>query len=119
MLKNKRVILFYIMSIVAAIIIVIFVAIRSGKTTPIDNSSDEYLNGITELSDTISELKGNILKYEEAIKKLEEANKGVREELIQLIKDNEKTDSMLSNSSWDYNIKYLTEYLSKKDSLGE
>ena len=118
MLKNRRVILFFGIVVMAAIIIVIFVAMRSGRTK-VSDTSDAYNRSIVELSDTIKELQGNIAKYEEAIENLENANKGIKKEIIQLIKDNEKTDSKLANGDWDYNIKYLTEYLSKKDSLGK
>lgn len=79
----------------------------------------EYTESIRLLNDTISELKKDIARYEEEINNINLERESIREKIQVIIEENEKVDRVLANGDWNDNIKFLTEFLSKKDSLGE
>lgn len=114
--KGKVNILLIVVAVIA-IIFAIFALGRSGETKYI-HSNKEYEENIRNLNDTIKSLKGDIAKYQYEINRLDLERVKIRKELDIIIRDNEKTDIELANGSWDTNIKYLTDYLSKEDSLG-
>ena len=114
--KGKVNILLIVVAVIA-IIFAIFALGRSGETKYI-HGNKEYEENIRNLNDTIKSLKGDIAKYQYEISRLDLERAKIRKELDIIIRDNEKTDIELANGSWDTNIKYLTDYLSKEDSLG-
>ena len=113
--KGKVNILLIVVAVIA-ILFAIFALSRSGETKYIHNK--EYEDNIRNLNDTIKSLKGDIAKYQQEINRLDLERVKIKKELEIIIKDNEKTDIELANGSWDANIKFLTDYLSQKDSLG-
>lgn len=115
MRKLNIVSIFFGILTIAAIIIAIFAFSR--KTTRIDYSA--YEERITELTDTIKQLKKDIETYKVEIDKIDLERENIRKKLEIIINENEKIDSELTNGDWDFNIRYLSEYLSEKDSLGE
>lgn len=103
---------------VIAIIIAIFAVNRVGSST-CATYEKEYKENLKVLNDTIHELRSNIARYEQEIERIDLERENIKKELQQIIRNNEKVDSELANGDWDYNIKFLTDYLSKKDSVGE
>ena len=107
--KGKVNILLIVVAVIA-ILFAIFALSRSGDR--------KYKENIRNLNDTIKSLKGDIAKYQYEINRLDLERVKIRKELELIIRDNEKIDTELANGSWDDNIKFLTDYLSKADSLG-
>lgn len=114
--KGKVNILLIVVAVIA-ILIAIFALGRSDKTY-YSKDNKEYEENIRNLNDTIKGLKGDIAKYQQEINRLDLERVKIKKELEIIIRDNEKVDSELANGSWDTNIKFLTDYLSKEDSLG-
>lgn len=79
----------------------------------------EYTESIRLLTDTISGLRNEITRYEEEIARIDLERENIKKELQLIIEGNEKVDNALANGDWDDNIKFLSEFLSEKDSLGE
>ena len=114
--KGKVNILLIVVAVIA-ILFAIFALNRSGDTKYIQDNR-KYKENIRNLNDTIKSLKGDIAKYQYEINRLDLERVKIRKELELIIRDNEKIDTELANDSWDDNIKFLTDYLSKADSLG-
>lgn len=114
--KGKVNILLIVVAVIA-ILFAIFALSRSGDTKYIQDNK-KYEENIRNLNDTIKSLKGDIAKYQYEINRLDLERVKIRKELELIIRDNEKIDTELANGSWDDNIKFLTDYLSKADSLG-
>lgn len=114
--KGKANILLIVVAVIA-ILIAIFALGRSDKTY-YSKDNKEYEENIRNLNDTIKGLKGDIAKYQQEINRLDLERVKIKRNLKLIIRDNEKVDSELANGSWDTNIKFLTDYLSKEDSLG-
>lgn len=114
--KGKVNILLIVVAVIA-ILFAIFALSRSGDTKYIRDNK-KYEENIRNLNDTIKSLKGDIAKYQYEINRLDLERVKIRKELELIIRDNEKIDAELANGSWDDNIKFLTDYLSKEDSLG-
>lgn len=115
-MKNNKVFIFFGVVAIAAIFIVIFAVGGSRDVLP---DITIYEEKIQNLNDTIKGLKEDIAKYQAQIDTLEVERDSIRKEIELIINDNEKVDSELSNGDWDTNIKFLTEFLSKKDNMGE
>lgn len=114
--KGKVNILLIVVAVIA-ILFAIFALSRSGDTKYIQDNK-KYEENIRNLSDTIKSLKGDIAKYQYEINRLDLERVKIRKEVELIIRDNEKIDTELANGSWDDNIKFLSDYLSKADSLG-
>lgn len=114
--KGKVNILLIVVAVIA-ILFAIFALDRSGDTKYIQDNK-KYKDNIRNLNDTIKSLKGDIAKYQYEINRLDLERVKIRKELELIIRDNEKIDTELANGSWDDNIKFLTDYLSKADSMG-
>lgn len=114
--KGKVSILLIVVAVIT-ILFVIFALNREGETKYIQDNK-KYEDNIRNLNDTIKSLKGDIAKYQYEINRLDLERVKIRKELELIIRDNEKIDAELANGSWDDNIKFLTDYLSKEDSLG-
>lgn len=117
MLKSNKVTIFLAIIAIIAIIVAIFAFGRSVNSSY--SNTDEYEKNIQILNDTIKELKEDIARYKAEIEKLDTQHESLKKEIELIIKSNEKIDTELANGDWDYNIQFLTEYLSKKDSLGK
>lgn len=115
--REGKVNILLIVVAVIAILFAIFALSRSGDTKYIRDSK-KYEDNIRNLSDTIKSLKGDIAKYQYEINRLDLERVKIRKEVELIIRDNEKIDTELANGSWDDNIKFLSDYLSKADSLG-
>lgn len=115
--REGKVNILLIVVAVIAILFAIFALSRSGDTKYIQNNK-KYEDNIRNLNDTIKSLKGDIAKYQYEINRLDLERVKIRKELELIIRDNEKIDAELDNGSWDDNIKFLSDYLSKADSLG-
>lgn len=79
----------------------------------------EYQRSLMSLTKSIVELKSDIAMYEEEIASLDLERDSIRKEIQIIFKDNEKIDSYLANGDWDYNLGFLTDFLSSKDSVPE
>lgn len=115
--REGKVNILLIVVAVIAILFAIFALSRSGDTKYIQDNK-KYEDNIRNLNDTIKSLKGDIAKYQYEINRLDLERVKIRKELELIIRDNEKIDTELANGSWDDNIKFLSDYLSKADSLG-
>lgn len=115
--KSKVNVVFIIIAVIA-IAVAIFSLSKSSSNPPIIDS-ETYEDNIRTLNDTIKELKEDILLYQKEIERIDLEREKIRQQLNQIIKENEDTDIELSNGDWDYNIKFLSDFLSKKDSLGK
>lgn len=115
--REGKVNILLIVVAVIAILFAIFALNRSGDTKYIQDNK-KYEDNIRNLNDTIKSLKGDIAKYQYEINRLDLERVKIRKELELIIRDNEKIDTELANGSWDDNIKFLSDYLSKADSLG-
>lgn len=115
--REGKVNILLIVVAVIAILFAIFALSRSGDTKYIRDNK-KYEDNIRNLNDTIKSLKGDIAKYQYEINRLDLERVKIRKEVELIIRDNEKIDTELANGSWDDNIKFLSDYLSKADSLG-
>ena len=116
--RNVKVNIFLLIVAVLAILFAIFALTnRSEPTVPVDTA--EYERNLRMLNDTIKVLREDIVKYKAEIERIDLERKNIKRELEIIIRDNEKVDSELANGDWDTNIKFLTDFLSKKDSLGD
>ena len=115
--KSKVNVVFIIIAVIA-IAAAIFSLSKSSSNPPIIDS-EIYEDNIRTLNDTIKKLKEDILLYQKEIERIDLEREKIRQQLNQIIKENEDTDIELSNGDWDYNIKFLSDFLSKKDSLGK
>lgn len=115
--KSKVNVVFIIIAVIA-IAVAIFSLSKSSSNPPIIDS-EIYEDNIRTLNCIIKELKEDILLYQKEIERIDLEREKIRQQLNQIIKENEDTDIELSNGDWDYNIKFLSDFLSKKDSLGK
>lgn len=118
--SSNKVSIFLVIVAICAIIIAIFAWNRPSSLDPsLENAEKEYLENIQMLNDTIQELRKDIAVYESTIDSIQLEREKIRKELEFIIKNNEKIDIELSNGDWDYNIKFLSNYLSEEDNLRE
>lgn len=108
--------IFSVIVVGVAIIIAIFAMSRTNDSPVIP---EEYEENIRALNDTIKVLKEDIAKYKLEIERIDLERRKIREELELIIKDNEKVDTELANGDLDTNIKFLSDFLSKDDTLGD
>lgn len=113
-MKNKVILILAIVAI-GALIFVIFAPKRSNSTI-ITPDKKEYEKSIRILNDTIEELRGDIAKFETEMTFIELERKVLRQQLNELLKEYEKKNSAIADGNWDYNIKFLSDYLSEIDS---
>lgn len=106
-----------IAAIFLAIIVGIFVLRVTPQATPVPTK--ELEEDINALNNTIASLKEDIAKYEVELARLDLVRKQLKEELELIIEENDKMDTELTNGSIDANIKFLSDFLSKDDTLGE
>lgn len=74
----------------------------------------DYTEQIQMLNDTIQVLKKDIENYKAEIELIYLERVNIKKELTKIIRDNEKIDTELADGDLDYNIEFLTKYLSEK-----
>lgn len=101
----------------AVVAVILFAIFAFNRRTEVPAEIRDYAEELRVLNDSIVELQENIRLYEEAISRIEQEKLFLRRQLNAILKDNEKTDSMLIDGDLDYNIKFLAEYLSEEGSV--
>ncbi len=119
MAKTKKVSIIFAVLAVIVVIIAIFAVKEELSLKKEGYYSDDYESSLQVLQDTIQKLRKDIAYYEQEIQKIDLEREVLRKELKRIIEDNEKVDTELANGDWDYHIRFLSEYLSEKDSVGE
>lgn len=119
MKRKVKVSIFLAIILVFAILFAIFALGKHSESCPPKYLTEEYERNIQILNDTIKSLRADIAKYKAEIDRIDLERENIRKELHLIIRDNEKTDIELANGDWDTNIKFLSEHLSEKDSVGE
>lgn len=99
---------------VVAIIIAIFAVSRANKRQPDPNA--EYIENIRVLNDTIRALKSDIELYRQRVSEIDFERKAVIADLEKMKKEYEKSNQSIRDGGIDDDIRFLTDYLSKKDS---
>ena len=74
----------------------------------------DYTEQIQMLNDTIQGLKKDIENYKSEIERIDLERSNIKKELTKILRDNEKIDTELADGDLDYNIEFLTRYLSEK-----
>lgn len=118
-MKTNRVSIFLAIVTAMVIIVAIFALSRSPLSEAPTYDEGDYDINIEALGDTIRELRKNIAKYETEIQRIDLEKETIKRELELILRHNEEIDTELANGDWDYNIRFLTEYLSEKDTLRE
>lgn len=109
------ILLFGLTMFVGAILITIF-AINRHMEVP--QESKDYTEDIRALNDTIAKLQREIEEYERKIALIDLERETLRNEIHEILSQNEKTDSIIVSNNLDANIRYLTDYLSKSCGYG-
>ena len=112
--KSKMLIGFLIIGIIAVLIGALYYDVQERK-----RYYEEYQHTLMSLNDSISTLRSDLLQYEKEIAKLNLERDSIRKEIKIIFKDNEKIDARLANGDWDYNLRFLTDFLSSEDSVSE
>ena len=99
---------------VGAIIIAIFAVSRVGKHQPDPNAA--YIENIRALNDTIQALKFDIELYKQKVSEIDFERKAIIADLEKIKKEYEKNNQSIRDGGIDDDIRFLTDYLSKKDS---
>lgn len=101
-------------ALVAAICLLVGMYLRPTYNAP---TSKVYDRGIKDIEDTIKSLKEVISSYEVEISRLDKERESLRSNVRIILRDNEKIDSSIVNGDWDDNIRFLSDFLSEKDSV--
>lgn len=101
---------------VVILILLGFLYFQSGENK---GRYEEHQRILTSLNDSISLLQNKVTRCQEEISKIDLRREQIHKETKIIIKENEKIDAYLANGDWDYNIRFLTEFLSRKDSISE
>lgn len=116
--RKTKVGIFLVILAIGAVIIAIFALSRSDSDSA-EIPVQEYEENIRVLNDTIKVLKEDIAKYKMEIERIDLEREKIRKELELIIRDNEKVDTELANGDWDTNIKFLSDFLSEEDTVGD
>mgnify|MGYP000873377719 CR=1 FL=1 len=103
--------------LIVGVILIIFAIFVGKDTTKVDITP--YKMDILHLEDSIKELRSNIYHYQSKLDSLQEEREKIHVQIKEILKENEEIDRILVNGDWDANIRFLTEFLSKEDTLGE
>lgn len=101
-------------ALIAAVCLLVGMYLRPTYNAP---TSKKYDKSIKEIEDTIKSLKEDIVKYEIEISRLDKERESLRNNVRTILRDNEKVDSSIVNGDWDDNIRFLSDFLSEKDSV--
>lgn len=77
----------------------------------------EYTAKVQALDSRIEYLEGNISQYKDSISALEETKRSLEKRLQHIKQENEKTVAHIISSDTDWNIRFLSDYLSEENSL--
>lgn len=110
MKKPSRVNLFLLGIALVSVIFAIFALFDNSQPAQ-ENSA--YERELRAMEDTIKSLRRDVSRYKEQITQLDLERTKLKADLIQILKDYEKVDNVLTNGSLDDNVKFLSEYLSK------
>lgn len=112
---KRNVNLFLIIIGFVAILIVAYALdkYKQHRIEPIYPKKD-YTEQIKMLNDTIHGLRKDIEIYKSEIERIDLERANIKKELAKILQDNEKIDTELADGDLDYNIEFLTRYLSKK-----
>ena len=80
-------------------------------------SVERYEEIIAHLDSTITFFEGSIETYKDSILLLEETKRALEKRLYNIRKESEKTFAHIISSDTDWNIRFLSEYLSEEDSF--
>ena len=115
-MKNKKVVILFLAALaVCAFIFIIFVPKSSVTSSSPQITYEEYLEKIKVLNDTIQELKGDVAKFEAEMVLLKGQREVLEQQIEIILKEYEKKDSAIANGDWEYNIRFLSDYLSEID----
>jgi len=78
---------------------------------------EEYKAQVLMLDWKVMHLEGDIAQYKDSISALEETKRSLEQRLQHIKQDNEKTVAHIISSDTDWNIKFLSDYLSEENSL--
>lgn len=112
---KRKVNLFLIILGFVAILVIAYALdkYKQHREEPIYPKKD-YTEQIQLLNDTIQGLKKDIEIYKSEIERIDLERANIKKELTKILQDNEKIDTELANGDLDYNIEFLTKYLSEK-----
>lgn len=111
---HKVLVVFLILGIAAVLLGALYYDVQERK-----RYYEEYQKSLMSLNDSIATLRSDLAQYEVEIKKLDLERDSIRSEIKIIFKDNEKINSYIANGGWDYNLRFLTDFLSNEDSVGE
>lgn len=111
---HKVLVVFLTLGIVAVLLGALYYDVQERK-----RYYGEYQKSLVSLNDSITTLRSDLIQYKEEIKKLDLERDSIRSEIKVIFKDNEKINSYIANGGWDYNLRFLTDFLSDEDSVGE
>lgn len=119
MFRSKKVNILLGITIVMGVLFVIFASNNFRREPKSENNLREYRKRSKELEDSIKELQANIHEYKVAIKELKQKRTEIHYRIKRILNESKEIDTTLANGDWDTNIRFLTEFLSKEDSLKE
>lgn len=115
--KERKVsILFGAVGIIA-IIFAIFA--YNGRVTDTGVSVEIRETRVKELKDSIEALRMEIASFKKRVDSLNSERDRIRVQIKKILIENEKVDRVLANGDWDANIRFLSDFLSKEDTLGK
>ena len=106
-----------ILLVILGVISIIFGIFVTKEATRVDIKS--YREDIVHLEDSIRELRSSISRYQSKLDSLQKEKVKIHVQIKEILKENEEVDRVLAAGDWDTNIRFLTEFLSKEDSLKE
>lgn len=78
---------------------------------------EAYQHQALVLDNKITDLEGKISQYRDSVVALEETKKSLEKRLQNIRQENEQIVAYIISSDTDWNIRFLSEYLSKEDCL--
>lgn len=97
---------------------VIYLATRPPQYIKVPDDT-HHQQAVKELQENIQNLEVQIKEYKIQIEEIARQRDEFKTVMDKVIRENENTNIELTNGDWDTNIKFLSKYLSEKDSLGK
>jgi peptidoglycan hydrolase CwlO-like protein len=114
-MKNNTVNIFLLAITIVSVIVAV---VAWNKPIPSNPRIEEYEVKIKTLNDSIRKFEKDITGYKTKIDSFEQDRKIIKNKIKLIKKEYEKTNRDLINGNLDYHIRFLADYLSKKDSVG-